>query len=1275
MNSYAISKHFLRSAALTTVLSVVATVAAEDIPISDTPLFLSTSVAPNVFFQVDDSGSMDWSILTRSHWHFCAYDDRFAVDEMQYDSQTLAVQDCGWRVTNGLWNSYDYGTVTDGNGNSSTGLIISPAMTYRYIYDNTDNAYSTSCNDSGDNATLQSCSGDLATSYAYGADWRILSADFNLLYYNPNVTYAPWEGPCLSDGTVCSDASFSAARSDPREGKTGYSLSKNLNDFVYEVWVDDKGYSGNRPHRGADHNDTNTPNGEVDLWDKHISYTFQGNTVQVKTTTYAPGAGGQATITRIVDGDGHTIGLQSASTLNPTTTTTTLSGSGCFTELYPSSNNCRTIAEAKQNIANWYQYYRKRAFVAKSAIASVVNEYTDYRYGLSVINSDDDLFVEMPAANVTNFLPHIRSMLGDLFDLTWPTSGTPLRQGLEHVGQYYAGELSGHNDPDPIIGSCQKNYAILFTDGYWNGDAPSASIGDEDGDGHDQTLADVAYYYHEKDQQMVTYTVAFGVQGNLQDTDVPADGWPDDANGDNLKEDSNWGNPLGGSSPAKIDDLWHAAFDSNGKYTSAETATEVAAALKGALQNIEQRNASAAAVALDTGLIGSASNIYQAQFDSTDWSGTLSAIPIDAQSGIPDTANPVWEASNVLKSWRNRTILTHSGTAVNGGGAAFRWDDLSLTQKDTLRNGLTGTSAQIDAAAEQRLDYLRGDDNAETRKGGTLRDRPNGKLGDMVNSAPIFASHPAFPYPDTLETTTAANNYAQFQQDYEDRTKMVYVGANDGMLHGFDADTGEELLAYVPNVVFDNLADLTDPDYSHRFYVDGTPTEGDAFFDPAAVDGNNKSWHSVLAGGLNKGGQAIYALDVTNPDNFGETNTATVLWEFSDADDVAADNSNAEQDMQYALGDTFSRPAIVRMYNGQWAVVFGNGYNNMRNDDHASVSGDAVLYIVDIGTGEIIRKISTQTGAAEDPLAYIDANGETVYRHRANGLATTAPVDVDADHKIDYIYAGDLFGNLWKFDVRDSDPANWGVAFKDNTSHPLPLFTACAGTCTRGVNANYQPITSRPEVGRSPDRYGLMVYFGTGKYLATEDITDNSVQSFYALLDMGTRITGNRPDVLTEQTITQETNVTTNGQTVKVRSTSSNDTAGTSGWFIDLKTGGTTADGERVVQTPLLRSGRIFFSTLIPTSDICGYGGSSWLMEMNAYNGNPLATTPFALDGGANTSSYSGISYNELISTPTIINAGDKEYNYTSGSSGEIKAVEDRPSPGAFGRQSWRQLR
>jgi type IV pilus assembly protein PilY1 len=400
-----------------------------------------------------------------------------------------------------------------------------------------------------------------------------------------------------------------------------------------------------------------------------------------------------------------------------------------------------------------------------------------------------------------------------------------------------------------------------------------------------------------------------------------------------------------------------------------------------------------------------------------------------------------------------------------------------------------------------------------------------------------------------------------------------------------------------------------------------------------------------------------------------------VLWEFSDADDVAADESTAEQDMQYALGDTFSRPAIVRMYNGQWAAVFGNGYNNMRNDDHASVSGDAVLYIVDIGTGEIIRKISTQTGAAEDPLAYTDANGDTVYRHRANGLATTAPVDVDADHKIDYIYAGDLFGNLWKFDVRDSDPANWRVAFEDNASHPLPLFTACAGTCTRGVNANYQPITSRPEVGRSPDRYGLMVYFGTGKYLATEDITDNSVQSFYALLDMGTRITGNRADALTQQTITQESTITTDGGDVKVRSTSSNDTAGSSGWFIDLKTGGTTADGERVVQTPLLRSGRIFFSTLIPTSDICGYGGNSWLMEMNAYNGNPLATTPFALGSGANTSSYSGISYNELISTPTIINAGDKEYNYTSGSSGDIKAVEDKPSPGAFGRQSWRQLR
>jgi type IV pilus assembly protein PilY1 len=1162
---------------------------AEDMPISDMPLFLSSAVTPNVFFEVDDSGSMDWSILTKKHWHFCAYDPTYETEE------NLEDEDCGYLVTNGLWTGYS---------NVSGGDILS--QSYRYIFTSSDNAYSTSCS-SGNNASLDSCSTDLA----YQLDWRIRSSDLNVVYFDPNADYEPWNGPCFSIGTNCTNADFSAARSNPREGESGYTITRDLDGFIYEVWTDDKGYSDERPHRGDNTNANSTPNGEVDLWDTHTRYTIVGDTIEVSRVTYTPGSPSN----------------EDPSGLDAHATNTTLSGTDCFSELYPGDpEQCRTIDEVKQHIANWFQYHRRRAFVTKDAIAAVVSDNTSYRYGLSVLNNYNDLFVQTPAATTTNYIPHNRDMLAQLFNLNWSNDGTPLRKGLERVGKYYDNEL-GNNFDDPIIGSCQKNFTILFTDGYWNGGNPS--VNNEDGDPYTKTLADVAKYYYDNDlsskanevpvddfdtqnqQHMVTFTVAFGVEGDLVDTDDPPNGWPDDGSGNDLDVDSDWGNPNNNS--AKIDDLWHAAYNSRGTYVAASTASEVVGALAKALLNVEKRTASAASVALNTGLAGSNSSLYMARFDSREWTGELNAIAIDSETGEPDTGPPTWEASKEIPGWNSRTILTHTGNGTTGNGAAFRWAELSTTQKDFLRAGFSGTTAEIDAAAQERLSFLRGDDANEERNDGLFRDRPTSVLGDIINSSPTYVGYPIFPYSDDLEQTSSANNYIAFRKKYgkdgsDERVPMLYVGANDGMLHGFDANTGEEKLAFIPNAVFSNLSQLAQSDYGHRFFVDGTPTMGDAFIDPRTANGNNKSWHTVLVGGLNKGGQGIYALDVTDPDTFDEDTTSTVLWELTDADDPD-------------LGDTYSRPAIVRMANGRWAAVFGNGYNNTRNDGNASTSGNAMIFIVDLGTGDIIRKISTQTGPDEDPEAYMDNQGQTVYRHRANGLATTAPVDVDGDHIIDYIYAGDLFGNLWKFDVRDKDEDNWDVAFHNNTGDPIPLFIACEDTCVSGLNSNHQPITTRPEVGRSPDRYGLMVYFGTGKYLASQDITDHRTQSFYGIIDNGSGpYTSSRDALLAEQTIDDEVTASfydTDGNETgkaKVRLTSDNGIGTMSGWYMDLISPIDGSQGERMVQTPVLRNGRIIFATTIPTNDTCGFGGSSWLMELDAYEGQRLTTSPFDLN-------------------------------------------------------------
>jgi len=299
----------------------------------------------------------------------------------------------------------------------------------------------------------------------------------------------------------------------------------------------------------------------------------------------------------------------------------------------------------------------------------------------------------------------------------------------------------------------------------------------------------------------------------------------------------------------------------------------------------------------------------------------------------------------------------------------------------------------------------------------------------MVNSSPIYVGKPRARYPDNWGSGAPESSvsYSAFATS-STRVPMVYVGANDGMLHGFNADTGKELIAYIPNEVYPRLSALTSPTYSHKFYVDGSPTVADAFFD--------NQWRSVLVGGLNRGGQAIYALDITNPASMDETK---VLWEFSDnIDNDAAGDAGTE----FALGYTYSKPAIVRLHNGKWAAIFGNGYNNTVNDGSRSTTGHAVLYIVDLEDGSVIRKINTKAGTQTAP----------------NGLATVTPVDVDGDFIIEYVYAGDLQGNMWKFDLTDTTPSSWGVAYGTAAS-PQPLFVA------KDSLGNPQPITAKANVG------------------------------------------------------------------------------------------------------------------------------------------------------------------------------------------------------------------
>ena len=1203
--------------------------------IADSPLFLTSGVNPNVFLELDDSGSMDWEILTRKYWYACDYDPTHPDDTYGGAGDICD----GSQVDNGLWKS--------NNGGSSP-------ETYEYIFNNSDASYSQGC--TSNRETLYSCNSDMSSNTPYQLDWRILSSDFNVMYYDPRFTYQPWLGPCLSSGGQCTDAIFSNTRSNPREGTSGYSVRRDLDGFTWEEWADTAGYSATdgRPHRGNEVNFTAGANGEIDLWDTHITFEIDGSDIDVTITSYAPDSSG----------------------LNPSATSYTLAGAGCFTEFANNTASCRTIAEVKQNVANWYQYSRKRQFVAKAGVSAVISQVPGFRYGMDTLNSTAN-FVEVPTG-LGNYATHNDSLLDELYSFAWPAQGTYLRQGLKRAGDYFD-SVSGNNlgYTDPIEYSCQKNFTVLLTDGYWNQTSPG--VGNVDGDAVSNTVADVARRYYANDlsamtdnvpadafdpevyQHMVTYTLAFGVEGALVDTDPAGtpgtgfgtgSGWPNPP----LTESDNWGDPTctsGTCNQDKIDDLWHAAYNSRGTYISASTPGSVVAGLRAAIKNVQSRIGSASSVALNSGVINTNTKIYQARFVDSDWHGELLSISVDPNTGVPDTANAINVVNN-MQAHGSRVMFTHDGS----DGILFEWTGtgtaLTASQQALLN---TDAGGNTDALGMARLDWLRGDSTQEALNGGIFRSRTNGVLGDIVNSAPVFVGAPNARYPDywpgasAPENTATAEDYSTFKYNNTSRLPMVYVGTNGGTVNGFDADftaANVERLAYVPTTTFNNLSKLPDPAYTHKYFVDGSPTAVDTFFS------GDESWHSVLTGGMNAGGQGIYALDITDPSSFAATATSaqnTVLWEFTDANDPD-------------LGHTYSQPAIVRLKNGQWAAVFGNGYNNRDNDGNQSSTGHAALFIVDIETGALIRKISTGYGSTGTP----------------NGLATPAVIDFDGDFVADYVYAGDLEGNMWKFDITDTNSANWDVAFRDASNVPEPLYVA------QDASSNRQPITVRPDIGRGQYGLDIMVYFGTGRYLQTSDLSDTSTQSFYGILDTGSNFTGRGS--LGAQTVDFQGAV--NGTPVRV---TSDNVTGTRGWYMDLPD-----SGERSVANPILRAGRIIFVTTVPSSDPCLSGGNSWLMELNALNGQRLDIPPFDLNGdglftlldyvpvnfdvngdgivdSSDVLPPSGKGFSTLLPTPGILTSVDTEYKYTPTSSGSLEMTTENPGQFALGRQSWGQLR
>lgn len=733
-------------------------------------------------------------------------------------------------------------------------------------------------------------------------------------------------------------------------------------------------------------------------------------------------------------------------------------------------------------------------------------------------------------------------------------------------------------------------------------------------------------------------------------------------------------------------------------FFKATNPAKLEAALDSILNDVLIKSGSSGGIGANSSQLQTSSVIYQTKFNSATWTGQLLAYPLNSDGSIAGASS--WDAGKRLTTdgAGSRSIFGYNPTASSTKGIDFAWNNLNASQQALL--------------TVDQVNYLKGDRGQEN-PGGSLRRRAgdNALLGDLVNSDPFFIANDRN-YGYYLLPGTEGSKYLTFlgSAALRARKPMIAVGGNDGMLHVFkatvgDADSGKELFGFVPSAILPNLASFTSPTYTasgnHKFFVDGSAFAGDVYFD-ADSDGD-KEWRTVLVETLGAGGKGLFALDVSfiSPadDAYATSETsfsaARILWEINtgaapNGTDLTDDLSSSPKRYGFAnyLGFTLGQASIVRMANGEFAAVFGNGYN--------SANQTAVLYIVNIKTGALIRSISTETGNTTSP----------------NGLSTPITVDVNGDRIVDVIYAGDMQGNLWKFDVSGSNAANWKVAFASGSA-PAPLFTA------KDSADAAQPITAKPQVGAHPTlagSHGVLVYFGTGKFFETGDNSvpaSPQIQSFYGIRDACVVASGSSetctalsPNASRSELVGQSILAEGAVGNYAVRVTSGNDTSlygntSKKGWYLSLLPPSGTAVGERVVAQALLRSGRVIFVTLIPDQSKCSYSGTSWLMELDALTGNRLPATPFDLtgnnsigsedmarlvdinndgkvDANDSTTSVSGKkSTVGIIKTPAILEDGNHapyEHKYVSGSSGSTETTYET-NPNRKGRVSWRQLR
>ncbi len=570
-----------------------------------------------------------------------------------------------------------------------------------------------------------------------------------------------------------------------------------------------------------------------------------------------------------------------------------------------------------------------------------------------------------------------------------------------------------------------------------------------------------------------------------------------------------------------------------------------------------------------------AAAVFQARFNpvANYWSGRVLKYPIslsDDGSGIVIGSTPLWEAGQVMTTGTradygaSRNIVIGSPVGRQGVDAPvpFKWADLPQAHKDALNMSLAGI---VDTLGERRLNWLRGDQRDEespANQDGIFRPRDL-VLGDIVNSGLVYMGKPSL--------STPGAEFRAFYDANKNRRPVVFVNANDGMLHAFYDSDGKEAFAYIPGFLAGKLKNLPDMDYTHNSYADATPAVADAYYRGA--------WRSTLVSGVGGGAQGVYALDVTNPATF---NKDKVLWEFTDRDHPAMGNViGAPQILRFRTTDSSATTPAFKYF-----AVVASGVNNYAADGSQYASGNPTLFFLDLdfvpsGTQGWVE--GTNFWRIELP------QGSTAL---AKGLAGFSAVRNVSTGAVDAIYAGDLQGNMWKLDFTVDGTGQLGTNATTNFQRFNRLSSDGALYVAKAASGAVQPITGEPVIlnGFSGDR---LLGFGTGKFLEVSDTTVPLVPtaSFYMVADKGSAVSGRT--VLQQGSLDPSTGVVT----VPQFSYSSK-----SGWYIDFD----AAIGERQISDITPIGGKLLFGSIYPTKGSCGEGGGR-LYALNSLTGNGVS--------------------------------------------------------------------